>query len=58
MSTQINREAFEKLVKEDIDWLLTMPDTLERGHIISVLRNTPDLIYGPACVDTKNIDKK
>jgi hypothetical protein len=33
----MNSEAYRKLVQEDIDWLLTMPRTLERDHILLIL---------------------
>ncbi len=34
---QINATTYRKLVQEDIDWLNTMPRTLERDHILLIL---------------------
>ena len=36
MST-LNREAYERLIKEDIEWLKQFPDTLQRDHIEQIL---------------------
>ncbi|HYE57386.1 MAG TPA: hypothetical protein VD948_02725 [Rhodothermales bacterium] len=45
---RLNRPAYEKLIAEDIAWLeKSAPDTLERKHILVVLRASVDLYYGP-----------
>jgi len=44
----MTRKAYEQLIQENIDWLLKMPRTLERNHIIKVLRVSPDREYGEA----------
>ena len=42
----LTREAYEELIDQDIDWLVknTMP-SLERDHIITVLRDSVDTYY-------------
>ena len=49
MSQNLNKEAFEKLMDEDIEWLrANSPKTLERDHIEMSLRwlrgNQPKVI--------------
>lgn len=48
MSMPINRECYENLIEADIKWLDEMhPDnSLEKGHIKDVLRESVELIYG------------
>ena len=41
---KMNQQAYEKLICEDIDWLLNnTQDTLERQHIVQVLRNSVNI---------------
>lgn len=47
MSSRLNREAFERLVAEDIAWAESHPRTLERDHVVDILRDAPRLYYGP-----------
>jgi len=43
---QINKSAYEKLIKEDIEWLLSnTKDSLERRHIVEVLNYSPERLY-------------
>jgi hypothetical protein len=37
MSLVLNSEAYRKLIREDLDWLLRQPRTLERDHIQQIL---------------------
>ena len=47
MSMQINRESYEKLIVEDLEWLKNnAPESLERTHIVKVLVASINLIYG------------
>lgn len=46
MSSRMNRDAFERLSAEDIAWAEAQPRTLERDHVIDILRGAPDLYYG------------
>jgi len=39
MPTTLNKEAFQKLVDEDIDWLRKQPRTLEREHVEEIVRD-------------------
>ncbi len=46
MSTTLNFAAYDKLVKEDIEWLLKNTEpTLERDHIIAVLKESHKYYY-------------
>ncbi len=47
MGTTMNRDAYEKMCAENIAWLESMPRTLERDHIIQIVRRSPDREYGP-----------
>ena len=47
----INREAYQKLIDEDIEWLLKQPRRLERDHIVSVLKNSVERLYGKEKMD-------
>ena len=46
MGTKVNRAAYEKLIKEDLEWLLSQPRTLERDHIQQILLDSPNRLYG------------
>ena len=37
MSMRMTRREYERLVAENIAWLKTMPRTLERDHILTIL---------------------
>ena len=45
MGMIVNREAYQKLIDEDIEWVLKQPRSLERDHIVSVLKNSVERIY-------------
>ena len=45
MPMMINREAFERLIAEDLAWLHQQPRSLERMHIETLLRNAPEAYY-------------
>ena len=47
----INREAYQKLIDEDVVWILKQPRSLERDHIVSVLKNSVERIYGKEKMD-------
>ena len=47
----INREAYQKLIDEDIEWLLKQPRSLERDHIVNVLKNSVEWVYGKEKTD-------
>lgn len=45
MPTTLNRTAYERLIREDVEWLLRQPHALERDHIEQVLRDSPSRLY-------------
>ena len=47
----INKEAYQKLIDDDIEWLLKQPRSLERDHIVSVLKNSVERLYGKENMD-------
>lgn len=44
--TTMNRETFERLISENLDWLLKQRRSLERDHIEHILRDAPNAYYG------------
>ena len=55
MSIQINKSAYEKLIKEDIEWLLSnTKDSLERRHIVEVLNYSPERLYASGSSEIPN----
>ena len=52
---QINKSAYEKLIKEDIEWLLSnTKDSLERRHIVEVLNYSPERLYASGSSEIPN----
>ncbi len=48
MSLKMNREAYEKMIDEDIEALnMRMPDSLEKDHIVCVLKDSINTYYEP-----------
>lgn len=45
MVMRLNRESFEKLISEDLEWLMNQPRTLEREHVIQIVRDCVDMYY-------------
>lgn len=46
MSMQTCKEAYQKLINGDLQWLLKQSESLERDHIEAVLRKSVELLYG------------
>lgn len=47
MSIKVNKETFQRLVHEDMAWLLqNCPRSLERDHIFAILEEITELKYG------------
>lgn len=44
-SKKVSRTAYERLIAEDIAWLMTQPRTLERDHIETIVRHSPEQEY-------------
>lgn len=56
---RLSRAAYQRLVDEDVAWLLRQPRTLEREHIIAVVRASVVSEYGPptdAAAQTSSLD--
>lgn len=47
MVSKLTREAYERLIAEDIAWLMQQPRTLERDHIKAILEHAVEYEYGP-----------
>lgn len=41
MSDQVTRSAYEGMIREDIEWLERQPRTLERDHVIEIVKRSP-----------------
>jgi len=39
MPTTINRAAYQKMLADDLEWVLQQPRTLQRDHLEQVLRH-------------------
>ena len=39
MPTTINRAAYQKMLADDLEWVLQQPQTLARNHLEQVLRH-------------------
>lgn len=47
--SRLGKSAFQHLIKEDIEWLKNAtPDdnSLEKRHILEILDEIPDILYG------------
>ena len=45
MTTRLFRDAYEKLIEEDIAYLNGLPRTLERDHILEIVRRSTFFEY-------------
>ena len=54
MATLMSRDAYEKIVAEDLAWLRKQPNTLERRHIEEIVKRSPDHEY-EGSVRVKNL---
>lgn len=45
MSSKLPRSGYQKLVDEDLEWLLKQTRTLEREHIADIVRESVDCYY-------------
>ncbi len=55
MSSRLNRPAYERLIRENIEWLDKQPRTLERDHIRMILDQAVEYEYGPIVVDQASV---
>jgi hypothetical protein len=47
-SKRVNRQAYQQMIDGNIAWLEKMPRTLERDHVLAILRKAVEYEYGPA----------
>lgn len=45
LTHRLPREAYERLVAEDLEWLDAQPPCLEREHIATIVRASVDMLY-------------
>ena len=55
MSGTITRAAYQQLVDEDICWLERQPRTLERDHVIDIVRHSVGAYYDDKEVNTAKV---
>lgn len=48
MASRLSRTGYEKVIREDVEWLMRQPRTLERDHIKMILDRAVEYEYGPA----------
>jgi len=48
MSSKLTRSAFKELITQDIAWLEAQPRTLEREHVIQIVRESERYYYDEA----------
>jgi hypothetical protein len=51
MGGKLTRRSYEELIAGDIEWLMQQPNTLERSHILVILRASADREYGQPVPD-------
>lgn len=44
-SKKVNRATYERMIEENLAWLLAQPRTLERDHIEAIVRHSPEQEY-------------
>jgi hypothetical protein len=45
MSFKMNQSAYQKLIDEDLAWLMQQPRTLERDHIAMIVKKSVKMYY-------------
>lgn len=53
--TTMNRLTYQQLVDQDLAWLAMQPRTLEREHVIQIVRTSVELLYGPEKPDSAQL---
>jgi hypothetical protein len=43
---RMNRASYERMIAENIEWLEQQPRTLERDHVIAIVKASADHEYG------------
>lgn len=49
----VNKTTFEKMVNENIDWLNQYPDSLEKSHIIGIMKEFTTKFYSDEHLEQK-----
>ena len=57
MTSRLNRRSYAQLIREDLEWLMKQPRTLEREHIRLILERAVEYEYGPEPVVNTENDK-
>jgi hypothetical protein len=47
MAGRLNRWGYQQLIDGNIEWLLKQPRTLERDHILEIMKQAVIYEYGP-----------
>lgn len=58
MSSKMTKKAYEQIIAEDIAWLEKQPRTLERDHIIEIVKRSPGYEYPPPYGDPARADER
>ena len=45
MSTTLNRRAYQSMVDENVAWLMSQPETMEREHTILIVQQSVKWLY-------------
>jgi len=45
MPIKLNKQAYQKLIEEDLDWLQKQPRSLERDHITAIVEHSVQWYY-------------
>ncbi len=45
MAHKMGRGSYQKLIDEDIEWLMKQPRTLEREHILQIIQDSVNFYY-------------
>lgn len=54
MTGKLTRDAYRRLIEEDLQWLMKQPRTLERSHIAEIIKASERNEYGPPGPNTFN----
>ena len=57
MNMRMTRDAYEEIVRQDLEWLRRQPRSLERDHIVVVLEHSVRTEYPRSEVPVKGPDE-
>ena len=58
MGTTLNRHGYTKLIEEDIAWLEKQERTLEREHILAILKFAVSYEYDPCSCGVSRVESR